>query len=352
MRLTFPATFTAPARLLRALALGLGLLAGSARADLVWTPDTGWHVVGGALSGLTGNEGTKALAIMNKARRLEENHHYYFAIRQYKKVVAKYPSSIYAPEAFYRTAEIYLKRKEYLLAFAAFQDTLGHYPSEKRFTQITEEEYRIASLLLDGARNHLFGFLPTFTNREKAVGYFEAIYGNAPYGEYAPLALMSASRGAEYLGSAPEAVDALDRLISNFPQSPIAPDAYLRLAKIHSSLVEGPYYDQGETKQAITYQEDFMILFPNDGKIAEAAKGRDDMKRMLAESKMKMADFYFFKRDNYTAARVFYNEAITSYPDSEVARRARKMLAQVELKASQAANPAAAKPKKKHFLFF
>jgi len=351
MRLTSNAIFTRPARLLGVLALGLGLLAGAARADLVWTSDTGWHVVGGALSGLTGPEGSKALAMMNKARRLEENHHFFFAIREYKKVAAKYPSSIYAPEAFYRTAELYLKRKEYVHAFAAFQDTLGHYPSEKRFTQITEEEYRIASDLLDGARNHLFGFIPTFTNREKAVGFFEAVYGNAPYGEYAPLALMNASRGAEYLGSAPEAVDALDRLISNFPQSPIAPDAYLRLAKIHSSLVEGPYYDQGETKQAITYQEDFMILFPNDGKIGQAAQGRDDMKRMLAESKMKMADFYFFKRDNYTAARVFYNEAITSYPDSDVAKRARKMLAQVELKASQAANPTA-RPKQKHFLFF
>ena len=40
------------------------------------------------------------------------------------------------------------------------------------------------------------------------------------------------------------------------------------------------------------------------------------MKKTLAESKVKMADFYFYKRDNYPAARVFYNEAITSYPDS------------------------------------
>jgi outer membrane protein assembly factor BamD len=54
------------------------------------------------------------------------------------------------------------------------------------------------------------------------------------------------------------------------------------------------------------------------------------MKTMLAESKIKMADFYFYKRDNYTAARVFYNEAITAYPDSPVAERAKKRLAEVE----------------------
>ena len=47
---------------------------------------------------------------------------------------------------------------------------------------------------------------------------------------------------------------------------------------------------------------------------------------------------------------MFYNEAITSYPDSEVAKRARLRLAEVEAKANAAARPVAAK--KKHFLFF
>jgi len=76
------------------LALGLGLFAcTTARADLVWTPDTGWHVVGGALSGLTGPEGNKALALMNKARRAEEKHHYFFALHDYARVVKKYPRS-------------------------------------------------------------------------------------------------------------------------------------------------------------------------------------------------------------------------------------------------------------------
>jgi outer membrane protein assembly factor BamD len=346
-----PYTPASALRSLCLLALGIGLLAcTTARADLTWTPATGWQVVGGALSGLTGPEGSKALALMNRARRDEENGHFFWAFHWYARVVKKYPSSIYAPEALYRSGEMRLKRHEYIKAFSAFQATLGAYPSEKRFTQITEEQYRIASMLLDGVRNRLWGVIPTFTNREKAVAAFEAVYSDAPYGDYAPLALMNASKGAQYLGSIPEAVDTLDRLISNYPQSVLAPDAYLRLAELHASLVQGPYYDQGESKQAITYDEDFMILFPNDPKIAAAAENLDKMKKMLAESKMKIADFYFFKRDNYTAARVFYNEAITSYPDSEVAKRARDRLALVEAKSNASANPAP--EQKKHFLFF
>jgi outer membrane protein assembly factor BamD len=69
------------------------------------------------------------------------------------------------------------------------------------------------------------------------------------------------------------------------------------------------------------------------------------MKTMLAESKITMADFYFYKRSNFVAARVFYNEAITSYPDSDVATLAKKRLADVEIAAKKAGNSSA--PKKK-----
>jgi outer membrane protein assembly factor BamD len=130
----------------------------------------------------------------------------------------------------------------------------------------------------------------------------------------------------------------------------------LKLAQTHASLVDGPYYDQGATKEAITYFTDFMLLFPSDGSVAAAEKGLDNMKTMLAESKIRMADFYFYKRSNYKAARVFYNEAITAYPESAIAERAKARLVEVEAKATNqpppAPTPGQPAPKKKRFLFF
>ncbi len=98
-----------------------------------------------------------------------------------------------------------------------------------------------------------------------------------------------------------------------------------------------------------------MLLFPSDANIGAAEKGLDGMKTMLAESKIKIADFYFYKRSNYKAARVFYNEAITAYPESAIANRAKARLAEVEAKANNQPAPAAAPgeaPKKKRFFFF
>jgi outer membrane protein assembly factor BamD len=331
----------------------------SARADLVWTKETGWRVEGGALSGLTGPEGRNALEAMNHARDDEENGNSRAAIKAYSTIARRYPNSIYAPEALYRSARLRLARKEYTKAFDDFQSVLSRYPNTKKFNDIVGEQYRIASALLDGARGRiLFGLLPGFTQREKAIAYFETILANAPYSDYAPLSLMNIAMAHKRLDNTIDALDALDRMINNYPQSLLAPDAYLQLAQTHASLVDGPYYDQANTNEAITYYEDFMILFPGDTNIAVAEKGLDSMKKMLAESKMKIADFYFYRRDNFKAARIFYNEAITAYPESEIAQRAKARLADVEAKSSgkpvapEGQAPGDQPAKKRRFLIF
>src|SRR4029077_1547115 len=129
-------------------------------------------------------------------------------------------------------------------------------------------------------------------------------------------------------------------------------------AQAHATLVDGPYYDQASTKESITYFTDFMLLFPGDAGVSAAEKGLDGMKTMLAESKMKIGDFYFYRRNNFTAARVFYNEAITAYPESEIAKSAKLRLAEVESKATgkpiapEGKAPGDAQPKKKRFWIF
>lgn len=324
---------TLPARALRAFCLLFSLaliLSVAARAELVWTAETGWRIEGGALSGLSGPEGRNAIELMNKGRKAEEKNSRGSAISAYKKVSKKYPNSIYAPEALYRAARLYLARKQYNKSFSFFQDMISRYPNTPRFNEVIGEQYRIASALLDGARPRYFGWIPGFKNREKGLEYFEVVLFNAPYSDYAPLALMNVARGHQKFKNTEEAIDALDRMINNYPQSLLAPDAYIQLAKTHASLVDGPEYDQTSTKEAATYFEDFIILFPNDPNIATAATGQAKMKTVLAESKITMGDFYFYKRSNWVAAKVFYNEAITAYPESPVAEKAKKRLAAVE----------------------
>lgn len=319
-------------------------------AELVWTPETGWRMEGGALSGLSDIEGGNALALMNKARAAEARGSKGAAISAYKKVAKKYPNSVFAPEAFFRQGKLRQERHQYSAAFEAYQNLLARYPNTPHFNEAVGEQYRIASALADGARPHYWGWLPGFRSRIKAIPYFETVLFNAPYSDYAPLALMNVARGYMREKEPEAAMDALDRMINTYPQSLLAPDAYLQLGKAHMAMVDGPAYDQTSTREATTYFEDFMILFPNDSSIAAAATGLSDMKTMMAESKITIGDFYFKKRQHYTAAKVFYNEAITAYPDSPVAEKAKKRLVAVEA-AMEKASKAGPVKKKRFWLF-
>jgi outer membrane protein assembly factor BamD len=320
-------------------------------ADLAWDPRTGWQLEGTALAGLTGTQGRAALDLMNKARKEEEAGSRGSAIKAYEKVSKKYQGSVYAPEALYRAARLLNQRKQYYRSFLDYQELLRRYPNTRRFNEVIGEQYRIASALIDGARNRAWGFFPFFSNRTKGIEYFEVILLNAPYSDYAPLALMDIARGQQYIKSTEEAIDALDRLINNYPQSVLAPVAYLKLGDLHASLTQGPKYDQGATKEAMTYYEDYMILYPGDSNIGVAAAGVDRMKTILSESKIYIGDFYFYRRLNYTAARVFYNEAITAYPDSTPARTAKKRLTDLDARmAKDSVRPKTA-PKKRFWFF-
>jgi outer membrane protein assembly factor BamD len=321
-------------------------------ADLAWSPSTGWQVQGGVLEGLTGAQGRKALDLMNKARADEESHSYHAAIGLYEKVGHKYQGSIYAPEALFRAGRLLIARKQLFAAFDDFQQVLRRYPNTKRFNDVIGEEYHIAAALLDGQRNWTWGFIPDFPNRTRGTEYMEVIVLNAPYSDYAPLALMEASRGNQLEKDTEEAIDALDRLVNTYPQSVLAPVAYLKLGDLHASLTEGPQYDQASTKEALTYYEDFMILYPGDAGVARAAAGVDKMKTILANSKIYIGDYYFYKRYNYEAAKIFYNAAITAYPDSKPAQFAKKRLTELESRVvRQSIHPMIAPPKKRFWLF-
>ncbi len=344
---------------LLAIAALLLLLPARLAADLVWTPEGGWKIEGGVISGLSGEESRTALQLMNDARSAEERHSYGSALRTYRKVTRRFPNSIYAPEAFYRSAYIRLARHQYIKAFQAFQEIVVRYPNSPKFNQVIGEQFRIATAMLDGARNRGWLIFPGFRNRESSIGLFEQILANAPYSEYAPLALMSIAKAYQMFREYEASIDSLDRMINTYPKSLLTPDAYLRLGQAYASLVEGPNYDQTSTKEAITYFQDFIILFPGDPNIATAEKGLAQMKGVLAESKIRIANYYFRYRKNYQAAKVFYNEAITDYPDWDVAKRARALLTKVngllaaQEKAAAGATPGAPPPKKKkHFLFF
>lgn len=292
--------------------------------------------------GLSPAEAREAQARFEKGRGLEEQGRYKAALKAYKSVFKEFPRSPTAPEAYHRTAIVQVRLNNLPRAFEALDVILRAYPNYGHFNELVSEQYRIAYEMIKGHRRKMLGILPGFANRDRGIEYFERLIINAPYSDFAPLALMNIAEQHNISGRPEHAIDALDRLITNYPNSLVTSDAYLRLAQVHERLVDGPLYDQSSTKESLHSYQDFKILFPKDPDVAEAEAGEARMKEMLAQSRLKIADFYYFKRSRYQAARVFYNEAITIAPNSDSAKLARERLAQVDVDEARVAAQIAA----------
>jgi len=102
------------------------------------------------------------------------------------------------------------------------------------------------------------------------------------------------------------------------------------MAKVYNNMVSGPEYDQTPTRNAISFYQDYLILFPQEAGVANAEEGLDKMRDTYARSRLVMGDFYYYYRNNNIAASIFYNETITLAPNSPAADEARVQLQKIK----------------------
>jgi len=317
-------------RLILSCILALAPLA--AHAELVWVQGKGWEVQGGLAEAVMGKpqDAKSALEAMNKAREAQEKDHRVEAIQLYQKVIDEYPNSVFAPEAYFQSAKLFVARRQFEQANKRFQEILTRYPDYPGFNQVIGQKFATAELIQSGRRPYLWGWMPWFRDYNLGAKIYEEVVKSAPYDSFAPLALMNLATLSEKMGKPEMGIDALERLISNYPQSMLTPDAYLLMGKIYRDLVQGPYYDQAPTRQAINFYKDFLILYPQDANTAHATENLALMYDTYARSRLLMGDFYYRYRNNRRAALVYYNETISIAPDSKAAQEARASIDKIK----------------------
>ena len=169
-------------------------------------------------------------------------------------------------------------------------------------------------------------WLSWFKDAKPAIDCFNHIVMMAPRSENAPKTLLLMSKLEYASGNKQKAIEALDRLIENYSNSGLVPEAYLLQAEIYLSFVQGPQNDQGMTQRAILCYEDYLQIFGQDPEFQDKTKiAREGLQRALmlyAESRLVLGDFFLFRRSYPQGAVVFYNEARLIAPVSSVAEMA------------------------------
>lgn len=290
--------------------------------DLNWDSERGWYPSADMVDSFE-RLPNEAVVLMNEARSAQEVGNVGTSLSQYGRIIKRYSDTILAPEAYYQIGVIRMSRNQFNDAFKAFSAIIEKYPDYYRYGDALRQEFEIAQLLHAGERPKYFGIISGFRDYSVTVGFYKKIVDNAPYSELAPLALLHIGQLAISKNKIVDAIEAFERMIDEYPYSEYTPEAYFQLGEIYAKLIKSPLYDQGATRTAMHFYEDFLILYPEHVRAQEAQAGYDAMKIRLAESKMLVGDFYFNARNNKRAAVMMYRRAAKLLPNSDIADASR-----------------------------
>lgn len=201
------------------------------------------------------------------------------------------------------------------------------------FGEAVQAGFDLARRFEQGQRRWLGGWFPWFKDPLHALTIYDKLLKVAPNGPLAEESLIHAARLAEREDRTEVYNEMLERLVSDYPASKHAPEALERLAKLRGSESMGPDFDQATTLESADHWRTLADQFPQSSRAKQAAAEISALRDRAARARLNLGKFYWFKRNNPEAAKLMANACRSLSPESEAAKEAETLLAEI------AANP-------------
>ncbi|KJJ85578.1 Outer membrane assembly lipoprotein YfiO [Candidatus Omnitrophus magneticus] len=240
------------------------------------------------------------------------------AAEEFVRLTEFYKDSDIAPEAQYYAARSYQEAGKYYFAYQNYQSTIEKYPYTKRLNEIIEQEYNIANIFQEKGSPKLMS-LELNIDLERAITIYKSILDNSAFGEYSDKALSKMAECYKRSRRYKEAMDAYNRLITDYPNSSLAGEARYQLAYTAYEASLDPEYDQGNTVEALNQFEKISQTTPMPKLANEADKAITVLRNRKAESMLKIVSFYE-KQGKYSSAAVYCQNIIDKYPETQSAK--------------------------------
>lgn len=293
-------------------------------APLIYTPGEGWYY---ELPGSTQDwQRPRAREQLQVAQELFKEKEYAGALRAAYRVTSMWPLSDYAPEAQYLEARCLEAKGKDQAAFTAYQSIIDKYPSSGHYEDVLWRQYAIGNRFLAGEWTKLYNTIPFFPSMTVAARMFSEIVTNGPYSVVAPHAQLRVGAAHEKSQDYDAAVRAYQVAADRYHDQPaIASDAIYREGVSYYKQASKAEYDQGMAEKAIEAFTDFMTLYPDDKRGAQAQKAIVILKTEQVRGAFEIAKYY--EHDHrWDGAVVYYNEVLQLDPNSPFAGQARQRI--------------------------
>ncbi len=289
----------------------------------IWTPKTGKWVNPKNTIKPTPKEQ------FDLAKSLYDIKNYEEAKREFKKLLKSYPKSLEASESQYYLGLTEETQGNLYEAFLSYQKVIDKYPFSERIQEINEREYKIGEAFMSGVKRKAMGV--TLPVENPALEIFTKVVENSTYGPLAAKSQYKLGLVLKGLMRYYEAEEAFNKVVTSYPDSEWVGAAKFQIAACRAAVSRGAAYDQGAAKEAKDKFEEFVRENPDAVLSRDAEKNISQLNEREAESYYSIGRFYE-KQKAYNAAKIYYEDVISGYPNSVWAAKSLERIQMMEKK--------------------
>jgi len=296
----------------------LAIFPSFAKADWIWTPETGkfinpkWEVKSTPEDQL------------EYAQSFRDQGNCKKAMAEYKKLIKAYPRAKEAPEAEFFTGQCLEDTHKPYEAYLAYQLVIDKYPFSERAAQIVGLEYNLANHLLENKDRSKWAEVVVGSDT-RVIEILRTVIKDAPYGKFAAISQYKIGLFLKEKGEYQEARDEFEKTMNDYPNSEWAQASKFQIAMADMSRASDAQHEQKVTSVAMDEFNEFVKSHPDSQLTPEAQAQMGRLKDKEAENNFVIAKFYQ-KQKNLKAARIYYKEVINNYADTSWGPKAQAVL--------------------------
>lgn len=251
---------------------------------------------------------------------------YSTASRAAHRVLRVWPFSDYAPRAQYLIGRCLELDGKDEAAFKAYQVIVDKYPKSTEYNEVLWRQFAIAGRFLNGEWFKLWNLIPLYPSMDETAKLYDRIVANGPYSEVAPHAQLDIGAARERQRDYAAAVRAYNIAADRYHDQPlVAADSMYRAGVAWEKQADTAEYDQNAAAQAIASYTDFLVVFPDDPRVAAAQTAITKLKAEQVRGSFEIAKFY--EHDHkWAGAIIYYNEVLQIDANSPLAPQARQRI--------------------------
>jgi outer membrane protein assembly factor BamD (BamD/ComL family) len=270
----------------------------------------------------------------------ERRQAYLKAAALFAKAARHWPNSALEEDSLFYQGESYFFADRYPRCEEVLGNLIQRYPNSRHIDRADARRFALAKYWIDHHRQDpLPALAPNLTSRDRPVfdrfnhgiRVLERIRLDDPTGNMADDATMAAGAACFAQGNYHRADELLTDLRRSYPSSEHQFEAHLLGLQCKMQLYQGPSYDGGPLDEAEQLIRQLRRQFPEQAREHDEFLARTwkDVRMNRAVREMELAR-YFDRRQEYRAARQYYDRVARDYADTSLAGEARGRLAKLE----------------------